>query len=97
MSVLKGKRTFTIILNKSMIDELQTLIAEEVHNKCHGCLIDHPSQMQHQLCPFMDRHDHTDMFVETAMTRINPNKIKWYPLLEEMELKYSEILVAYKL
>ena len=86
-------------LEKIIIDELQTLIAEEVHNKCHGCLIDHPSQMQHQLCLFMDRHDHTDMFVATAMHRINPNKImeKGYPVIEEMALKDSEIVVAYKM
>ena len=47
----------------------------------------------------MDRHDHTDMFVDIAMRRIKPNKImeKWYPLIQEMKLKDSEIVVAYKM
>ena len=84
---------------KNMIDELQTLIVEEVYNKYDGCLIDHPSQMRHQLCLFMDRQELTDMFIETAMTKINPYKImeKWYPLIQAMKLKDSEIVVAYKL
>ena len=82
-----------------MIDELHTLIVEEVHNKCDGCLKDHPSQMRHQLCLFMGRQEHTDMFIETAMTKVKPYKImeKWYPLIQEMKLKDSEIVVAYKL
>ena len=55
--------------------------------------------MQYELCLFMDRHEHTVMFIETAMTRITPYKImeKWYPLIHEMKLKDSEIVVAYKL
>jgi len=85
--------------HKYMIEELQSLIIAEVHNQCPGCQTDHPSQIQHPTCLFLDRNDHTDMFIDKALMKINPYKImeKWYPKLTEMKLNDSETVEAYTL
>ena len=86
-------------LQKCMVDQLQTLIIEEVHNSCNGCQIDHPSQIEHPVCLFMNREEHTDLFIERAMLNVNPYKIMetWYPQLEELKLNEQESVEAYRL
>ena len=84
---------------KCMVDQLQELINEEVHNNCNGCQIDHPSQIEHPVCLFMSREEHTDLFIEQAMLKVNPYKIMqaWYPQLEELKLNEQESVEAYRL
>ena len=85
--------------DKHMVDELQNLIIEEVHNQCPGCQIDHPSQLQHPMCMFMDRHEQTNILIHEAMMNLNPYKVmeKWYPDLQELQLNDCEIVEAYTL
>ena len=66
--------------DKHMVDELQNLIIEEVHNQCPGCQIDHPSQLQHPMRLFMDRYEQTNILIHEAMMNLNSYKFmeKWY-------------------
>lgn len=85
--------------DKHMVNELQTLIIEEVHNQCPGCQIDHPSQLEHPVCLFMDRYEQTDMFIHKAMMNLNPYKVmeQWYPDLQKLQLNDKETVEAYTL
>lgn len=86
-------------LDKHMIEELQRLINVEVHSHCYGCQVDHPSQNEHPVCLFMDRQEHTELFLEKAICKLNPYDVleKWYPDLQELKLNEQETSEAYKL
>ena len=79
-----------------MIEEIRSLIAGEVLNQCYGCQVDHPTQIQHELCLLKNRKEHTDMFTEKAMMELNSYKImeKLYPELIQMKLDESDYVEA---
>ena len=86
-------------LEKHMIEELQSLINVEVYIHCNGCQIDHPSQNEHPVCLFMDRKEHTELYLENAICKLNPYDVleKWYPDLQELKLNEQETVEAYRL
>ena len=86
-------------LEKHMIEELQSLINVEVHSHCNGCQIDHPSQIEHPVCLFMDRKEHTELYLENAICKLNPYDVleNWYPDLQELKLNEQETAEAYRL
>jgi hypothetical protein len=96
---VRRKREIHNTFNKYMCEELITIIKQEVNNNCAGCQIDHPSQLQHELCLLTDTDEHIDMFLVTAIRQLDPYAImtKWYPFLCEMRLDDQDKIEAYDL
>ncbi len=85
--------------NKCLVRELQSLILKEVSDSCYGCQVDHPSQTQHDMCLLTDSDDQTDIFLISAIRKLDPYQImeEWYPMLHTMVLDDQEKLEAVRL
>ena len=58
--------------------------------------MDHPSQLQHQLCLFTSTDEWVELYIETALNQLDLYHVmeKWYPELQLMELHGSEKVQA---
>lgn len=79
-----------------VVEELYYLIGCEVERNCHGCIINHPSQYQHDCC-FMAVEEHVNMFIHLAFRKMDEFDVlaKWYPSLKEAE--EADMVESYRL
>ena len=66
----------TLALKQLFAEELQCNIQDIAKENCYGCSVDHPSQLQHDICIMSTTDEWTDMFLEKAAKRINLKIIK---------------------
>ena len=56
-----------VIYTNALTDAIKVLITE----KCHGCQIDHPSQLQHDVCLMMDVDEQVRTCMPEAMDKLD--------------------------
>lgn len=54
---------------------LRPLISKLVTERCHGCRIDHPSQIQHDVCVMMDEEEKIRYCMSEAILQADEKKI----------------------
>lgn len=59
---------FMKIIYSCLLQEMVVKIAAE---KCHGCQVDHPSQMQHDVCIMMDTEEKVTLCLSEAIERVD--------------------------
>ena len=59
-----------------IVEEIQTLIYQDVIQSCEGCKIGHPSQIRHMLCLFTPTDQWVELFIDTAVIRLDLNKVQ---------------------
>lgn len=84
-------------LDDAVVEELQKLIHEEVVKNCEGCKIEHPSQVQHDLCLFTSPIEWTEQYIDLALVKLDVCEVmeRWYPKLVEMDLRLKEKFEGY--
>ena len=89
----------TEYLYQDIIEDLQTLIFDQVHQDCEGCKVNHPSQLRHQLCLFTSTEDWVDFYLDLALETLDLDKVmeRWYPQIEQTEASPSDRKVAFQL
>lgn len=63
-------------LKQIFIEELQCIITDLAKSHCYGCSVDHPSQIQHDICIMSTTDEWTDMFLEKAIRQMNLENVK---------------------
>ena len=61
-------------LLKSYAKEIASAISQLVVENCNGCIIDHPSQTQHE-CLMMERDEQLCMYFDDALSKISEAKV----------------------
>ena len=71
---------------------IKKLIPEIAKEKCFGCHVNHPSQVQHDICLMMSDEEKVNFCMETAMTRLNEDAIleEWKSFLEAVEAEVED-------
>ena len=79
-----SSQTMKESLHNYVVEELQTLIYDDVHRNCEGCKVDHPSQTRHTLCLFTHTDDWVEFYIDSALERLDLYKVMehWYPELQ---------------
>ena len=54
---------------------LKKVIPDVATELCYGCQVDHPSQIQHDVCLMMDEEERIEYCLEKARTLLNESKI----------------------
>ena len=54
---------------------LKRVIPDVAKELCYGCQVNHPSQVQHDVCLMMDDEERIDYCLEMAMTLLNESKV----------------------
>lgn len=75
-------------LKQLFCEEMKSLITDIAKCSCYGCSVDHPSQIQHDICIMSSTDEWTDMFLQKAMQQLNLEKVreKWDSILRETDL-----------
>ena len=89
----------TEMVNTYVIEELQSNITGIMRENCYGCIVDHPSQTQHPLCLFSTTDEWVDLFMNTALRKLDAYKImeRMYEDLQRMNLTRSEKADIYQM
>ena len=63
------KKNFAMkmLFAKHILKELPEIVKE----KCFGCQVDHPSQLQHDVCLMMTKAEKIEVCFDTALARVN--------------------------
>ena len=76
-------------LNRIYAKELDVCVAQAVTKLCHGCIVDHPSQHQHDVCLMMGREQQVDWVFEEALSMVDEDRIQSF--LESLWGKSSHL------
>lgn len=81
-------------LNACVLEEIGIHRADLVKERCFGCSVDHPSQIQHDMCCMTSPEEQIELLTEDALLRVNADEVwnKWH-----LSLEYREYLAAFLL
>ncbi len=95
IEIINRKSYLRSLLELCYAQQLIPLIKDLASNDCTGCLIDHPSQEEHDRCIMMEFCDKVDMYLDSALDLLNENVVicKWFEYLVRLEppVRYHEI------
>ena len=74
-------------LEELFAEVLQENIKDLVKKNCYGCIVDHPSQLHHDICIMLTTDEWTDMYLQKAAQRLTLKHIreKWNDELKEID------------
>ena len=84
--VLLMESYFDFLYAKALSEVLQTVVKEQ----CHGCEIDHPSQVQHS-CVMYEEDDHVIMYFHDMLKKIDEQSIisVWCDLMNQLDISFE--------
>lgn len=66
------------MLKESYAEVMHPMIMTMIKERCFGCQVDHPSQVQHDICTMTEYEDQIDMFFQEAFEgALNDVRSKW--------------------
>jgi hypothetical protein len=71
MSIEEKMTCMKVLFAKHVVLELPKVIEK----KCYGCMINHPSQKQHDVCLQMNKTEQIWLCIDEALERINEEEI----------------------
>ena len=71
-SEAKKAQAMKIIYAKHVFDVLPYLVEEN----CHGCQVNHPSQVQHDICCMKTKEEQVECLLELALMKIDKEDIQ---------------------
>ena len=75
MSVANYFNTLDQDLALTYAIHLKPLISKVIHEECYGCQVDHPSQIQHNVCLMMEEEEQIRLCLKKALMRVNERKV----------------------
>lgn len=77
---------------------LLKVYSSSLKEMCYGCVVDHPSQIQH-LCEMWSEEEKVQFCFDDMIEKVDENVIlrKWEEAVSNLECISPEILAAYKL
>ena len=95
IEIFDRKNYLKSLLEICYAQQLMPIIKQLVTNDCNGCLIDHPSQTEHDRCIMMDFSEQLDMYLDPAMALLKENMVicTWFEYLVRLQppVRYHEI------
>ncbi len=93
--ILQRRNYVTSLLEICYARHLMPLVKQLASNDCSGCLIDHPSQKEHDICVMTEFPFQLEMYLDPALAMLEENVVlgTWFEYLAKLhpKVRYYEI------